>query len=352
MTADELELVTGLSLDARDILAKNERKCALAGARCSNYWRDEFERTRMAEVRTSLSYREYLATLSADERDVIRDDIRSSKPSGTSVRNALCKLGCETRAVTALEPYVARVLDEAYPVVFGVMRSWPRRGLRQITLRLTPRVGGEDGRTRNASDGKLAREYALVVGIAWDKTPGGSGDLVNPLEYEATRAYLESDAAATIADSAFSVTSDVAPWWNPAFLDRYTTSADYLTAYVGPATRRTAHKIAQVSANIVFTFGDTLTFFIDYAKRQPKTRPVVSVALDGDAVNDVLQFGTTVSRAFEQLPLTIWSDEPSILNQLRRDTDDELPANWTLAKKDPAAADYGPDDQVSRRLTT
>jgi hypothetical protein len=128
MTADELRLVTDASAGARRVVDVNLRKCALGNVRCSNYWRDEFERTRMTAVRSSPEYRAYLASLGAEERDVILDEARSRDTSATSVRNALCRIGCEQRAVVPLETYLYRVFREPYPVVFGLTRDWPRRG--------------------------------------------------------------------------------------------------------------------------------------------------------------------------------------------------------------------------------
>jgi hypothetical protein len=120
MSVDDFENVTEVNPEARALVTTNVKKCALAGERCSNFWRDEFERTRMTGVRATPEYKAYVATLSDDTRRAIH---KGRLHPGHAVRNSLCKLRCEQRAVEALSGFVSATFEEKYPVIFGLTRD-------------------------------------------------------------------------------------------------------------------------------------------------------------------------------------------------------------------------------------
>ena len=208
-------------------------------------------------------------------------------------------------------------------------------------------------------------ENALAIGVVWESATDEQGRgggvrrggragaagapdtrYVNATEYAATRAYLASDAAATIADADFVVTPDARSWWGAPWSRRSTAVADYMVTYVGPEGPRTQHKLAQVIANVVFAFGDALTFAIDHRKRHDmRTRDTLN--LDSDVAHDVTRFANSAARAFERLPIVIWSDTSRIVHDFRKFEGPDRSANWTLATKDPAADDFGPSNVLS-----
>ena len=332
LTADELALVTAASDKARRMVAANERRCALGNRRCSNYWRDEFERTRMAAVRASPEYRAYVAALPADEKAAVDSDAAKSASATDTVQNALCRLGCEQRATATLEPYVQRVFAEPYPVAFGLLREWPRRGLYEISFTLARRGGTVESPS----------EYALVVGLVWDAPR--PWQITNRLEYDATVAYLKTDAAAGIADAAFRVETGVARWYVTG-AQRYMLAPTFECVYAGPATALTAHRIAQVIANLVFTFGDSLTMYADRAKRAAVLGAKQDV-LQTRFLIDTEAFARAVSSAFGRLPVLLWNPSRSVVSDLQRSVGAAAPANWTFASANPATPFYNSVEHI------